>query len=434
LVIAVGKSRKSLQWKNTELDWGELTKRLHEPKRTAETVAEYDKMGKDARGEAKDVGGFVGGKLEGERRVSGSVKERWLITLDADNAPQNMWSNITCLHDYRMACYSTHSHTPEKPRLRLVIPLARPVTPDEFVPLSRKVADEIGLDAMDPTTFELERLMYWPSVCSDGEYEYHEQDGPLLDPDEVLRSYGPNDAWKDATLWPRANGESKEVAIRTTTKLQDPTTKGGLIGLFCKAYSIPEVIDVYLSDVYEEGSTERYTYIPGTTSNGAVVYEDGKFLYSNHGSDPAGGRNCNAFDLVRIHLFGNQDEGFQENGDETLPSFKAMMKLASEDDLVNEMLLEEMEEDFGPIVTAENVEGGIAISDKDLAKAFAHYVKGEVIYSPALGFLVWDGHRFAEDNAAARIRIIQFIEELQQRIAAICFASQNEPKSNGVDS
>ena len=70
MVIAIGNSRKSIHWKNTELEWGDLTTHLREAKRTAETMAEYNEMDKDSKGECKDVGGFVGGKIEGERRVT----------------------------------------------------------------------------------------------------------------------------------------------------------------------------------------------------------------------------------------------------------------------------------------------------------------------------------------------------------------------------
>lgn len=229
--------------------------------------------------------------------------------------------------------------------------------------------------------------MYWPSVCKDGEYVFNKRDGHLLDLDEVLRSYGSGDAWKDATLWPRAESEGEHIRIPSTKKLQDPTTKDGLIGLFCRAYTIPDVIDTYLSDVYEEGLNGRYTYLLGTTSNGAVLFEDEKFLHSFHGSDPAMGRSYNSFDLVRIHLFGHLDEGHKDIKGVTRPSMQAMLALVSKDERVLELQDEELVQDFYPLIESKGEPINVDISDKGLARMFNLFVKGEVVFCPAIGFL-----------------------------------------------
>src|SRR5690606_2814329 len=75
------------------------------------------------------------------------------------------------------------------------------------------------------------------------------------------------------------------------------------------------------------------TYAAGSSSNGVVVYDDGLFVYSNHGTDPAGDKMLNAFDLVRIHMFGHLDETKAERDSRPsdLPSFKAMMDFAKAD-------------------------------------------------------------------------------------------------------
>ena len=87
-----------------------------------------------------------------------------------------------------MCCYSTHSHTGDSPRLRWVIPTDRPMTPDEYPAVARRVAQWLDIETMDPTTYEVARLMYWPTCSSDGEYEFREQDGPVLRVDDVLRT------------------------------------------------------------------------------------------------------------------------------------------------------------------------------------------------------------------------------------------------------
>lgn len=332
--IATAASRRSTRWKTQDVSWDWLLDRLRTVKRTGETVAEYRRMSKDDQSERKDVGGFVGGALSGGRRVKGAVKERWLLTLDADEARPDDWDDFSSLYDWRMALYSTHSHTPERPRLRWIIPLRRAVSPEEYQAVARKVAELIGIDTMDVTTYEPERLMYWPSAPEDGEYLFHEQDGPVLDPDRVLRSYGEGDAWKDTALWPISRRE-QAVVVREAQRQGDPETKPGLVGKFCRAFDVPAAIDRWLSDVYEPcdaGTGGRYTYTKGSTSGGAVLYDGGKFLYSHHATDPAGGHLCNAFDLVRLHLFGAQDAGQERQEITQRPSYKAMCDMVAGDE------------------------------------------------------------------------------------------------------
>ena len=62
------------------------------------------------------------------------------------------------------------------PRLRILIPLDRTVSADEYEPIARKLAFDLGIQMADPTTFEPSRLMYWPSCCADSEYFYKTAD------------------------------------------------------------------------------------------------------------------------------------------------------------------------------------------------------------------------------------------------------------------
>lgn len=330
--IATAPSRSSKRWRTTEVSWDWLLDRLRTPKRTGETVAEYRRMTKEEQSHRKDVGGFVGGAIEGGRRVSGAVRERWLLTLDADDAKADDWEEVTSLYDWRMCVYSTHSHTPERPRLRWIIPVRRAMTPEEYQACARKMAELIGMDTMDPTTFQPERLMYWPSCSEDAEYVFHEQDGPILNPDELLRLYGPGEAWKDVSLWPLGQRE-QEVVVREAKRQGDPESKPGIVGRFCRVYDVPAAIDRWLSDKYEEcdNAPGRYTYRLGSSAGGAVLYDHDKFLYSHHATDPAGGQLLNAFDLVRVHLFGEQDAGHEQVSIEKRPSYKAMSAMVSED-------------------------------------------------------------------------------------------------------
>lgn len=336
--IAVARTRKATNWKNMQVNWSELVKRLSKPKRTAETFAEYQAMPKKQRDEIKDVGGFVGGTLKGGRRKAENVSWRHLVTLDADNVKGDIWANLELLFDFACVMYSTHSHSPEKPRYRLVFPLKRPVTAEEYQPIARWIADKLGMEQFDSTTFQAHRLMYWPSVSQDGEYVFKVQDGPWLDPDEVLATY---EDWRDPSYWPESEEEAK-ARKKQAERQGDPWEKPGMVGAFCRTYSIYEAIETFLADIYEPVGENRYTYIPGTSTGGLVVYDDGKFAYSHHGSDPASGKLCNAFDLVRIHKFGHLDEEADpETPVNRLPSYQEMVRFAANDENVRRVLGEE---------------------------------------------------------------------------------------------
>ena len=339
ITIAVGRSRKETNWKNKEMFWSELVSKLRETKRTDEAYEEYKKLSKSDKDEIKDVGGFVGGTLKGGRRKADSIVWRQIITLDADFVKGDLWSAVESIFGYGCVMYSTHSHTPTRPRLRLVIPLKRAVTPDEYQAIARRIAADIGIDFFDDTTYQPHRLMYWPSTSKDGEYVFKYLDEEWLDPDEVLNRYSD---WKDSSYWPESS-KSKLDRKRQAEKQGNPREKNGIVGAFCRTYSVIDVIEKYLKDVYSPcDNPNRYTYIEGSSSGGLVIYENGDFAYSHHGTDPVSGRLCNAFDLVRLHKFGDLDIDAKDGTPVAkLPSYLAMQELATEDTEVKKLIAQE---------------------------------------------------------------------------------------------
>lgn len=333
--LATGRSRKETSWKNKELSWSALVEKLSVTHYTAEPYAEYLITKKVRQDEIKDIGGFVGGYLTGGRRKASSVRTRSLLTLDIDHGKPGFWEDFILAYGCAACLYSTHKHSPESPRLRLIIPLSREVFADEYVAIGRRLAGVCGIDAFDHTTFEPSRLMYWPSTAQNGIFESQFQDGPWLDPDRVLASYR---NWKDSSEWP-VSSRVGDLIERTIKKQGDPLEKPGVIGAFCRTYSIAEVIGAYLSGIYESCDLEnRYTYKEGSTTAGLVVYDD-KYAFSHHGTDPASGRLCNAFDLVRHHLYGLKDEDAREGTPGVrLPSYLAMLDLAVADSKVRVQL------------------------------------------------------------------------------------------------
>lgn len=327
--IAIAQSKLAKKWKNTEISWDDFCNRLRVPVRTPETTAEYLQFSKAQKDAAKDVGGYVFGYLKDGRRKKDTVVYRHAVTLDADNPIDTFLDAVKkVLARYAYILYTTHSSTKEAPRYRLVIPLSQKTEPEAYEAIARRMAQDISMDSFDPTTFEPSRLMYWPSCSKDGEYKAYIHPGDFINPDDVLKRY---DDWRDASTWPMAKTEI--TIIHGGGKQQDPTTKNGVIGAFCRAHSIEDAIEKFLPDVYApvENMPGRYTYRQGSTSGGLVTY-DGKFAYSHHATDPASGLDCNAFDLVRIHKFGALDDNCRDDTPiGKRPSFKAMQDFASKD-------------------------------------------------------------------------------------------------------
>lgn len=331
IIIATGRSRSARCWKSDKLTWSALTNKLAEPTVTNETAAEYAKMSKADQGQKKDVGGFVGGYIpKNGRRVRGSVKERYLITLDADNPGDDFIVDLDMeLGGMEYVLYSTHSHTADNPRYRVIIPVDRPMTPDEYQAVSRRIADNIGIEFFDPSTHQAERLMYWPSHPKDVEYVYLHSEGSLVSVDTYLSTYRD---WRDTSLWPTSDKES-QIRLDAAKKQGNPLEKKGLIGAFCRCYSITEAIHKFLPEVYEPTAVEdRYTYVAGSSVGGLVIYDNDTFAYSNHATDPISGKLVNAFDLVRIHLFGAKDiDEDPATAVTKLPSYKDMIDFVIED-------------------------------------------------------------------------------------------------------
>lgn len=345
LQISTAGSRKSLHWPKSEILWSELTEKLKTPVRSTETLEQYLALAKPRQDELKDVGGFVGGTFTGDRRKAACVEGRDLLTLDLDSIPAGQTDDILrrvgglgCA----AAVYSTRKHAGYAPRLRIIVPVDHTATADEYEPAARKLASLIGIEFCDPTTFDAERLMYWPSCCLDSQYIYQVYDQPFCSLAGLLGMYGD---WKDISQWPQVPG-SDAVERRRLAKQEDPTLKRGIIGAFCRTYSILQAMERFIPRMYEETDMPgRYTYTGGETTGGALVYDGDLYLYSYHSHDPCCRQLVNAFDLVRLHLYGDRDSEAKEGTpNNKLPSFAAMSRLALEDPPVAELLAREKHE------------------------------------------------------------------------------------------
>lgn len=380
IIISTGASRQAKVWTPQTLLISELYAKLQTPARGQETLDAYMSMQKAQQDTLKDVGGFVGGEIVGGRRKVGSVKGRDVLTLDLDHIPAGQTDTVLRRVE-GLGCgycvYSTRKHSLAAPRLRIVVPLDRTATPDEYEAIARKLAEMVGIEMADPSTFEPSRLMYWSSCCADSEYVYQVGDKPLLSADGMLGLYAD---WRNVAAWPQVPGTEK-APKRLAARQGDPEEKQGVIGAFCRTYDVLQAMEAFLPGVYEPvpGFDDRYTYTGGSTTGGAIIYDGGKFLFSHHATDPCGGRLVNSFDMVRLHKFGDQDDDAAPGTfTNQLPSYKAMLDLCKRDTAVSDLLHKERGAEILEAFQKTETGNPVTPNDAELAM-FLGGLKGEVL-------------------------------------------------------
>lgn len=418
ILISAAGSRKAALWQKQNLYWSDFVDKLRTPTRSTETLAEYLALPKGKQDDLKDIGGFVAGELKDGRRKAVNVIGRDLIALDLDNLQPGATRETLCRVEglgCGYAVYSTRKHEEARPRLRVIVPLNRRVTADEYEPLARRLAAIIGIEQCDSTTFDASRLMYWPSCCADGQYVFQYGDKPFLSADGILALYTD---WRNYAEWPQVPGQDKERQ-RALNKQQDPLTKPGVVGAFCKTYDIYGVMEKFLRGEYEacDDASGRFTYVGGSTVGGAVIYENGKFIYSHHATDPGSGKLLNAFDFLRVHKFSELDgDAKPDTPANKLPSYVAACECAVADDVVATVLNKERYdkavEAFGEVRLEESADwlkslatsaqsGKIAKTIDNLLVILGNdpFLKGRIAFDEfanrgvVLGALPWDSRK-----------------------------------------
>lgn len=338
--FSLGRGRSLAKAKNKALPWSLFCKQFKTPVKTGERFRDYLKLPHEEQVALKGTNGwFYRTQIDGERRNRSSGKPSDLITLDFDYATPEFIAKIEAgeiLPGTAFLVHSSRRHTDEKPRIRMMIPVAEPIENDTYGAVSRIVCQLIDpeMRMVDLVSFRPAQMMFMPTTSKDGDWFFHQQDGSALACAPILEDFSKRVGdWRDYKNLPTTPHERLR---ERADKAENPTEKKGVVGDFCRAYDVPAAIEKFLPDVYEpvhDGSAKpRYTYLGGTTTNGAVVEDDGLFLYSHHGSDPCGDQLVNAFDLVRIHKFGKQDEKIDpETPVVKLPSFAAMIEFCQSD-------------------------------------------------------------------------------------------------------
>ena len=272
----------------------------------------------------KGAAGWVcGAAFNPEYRHSDNFTERSLLSLDYDHLdPSQLEGVLVACRETAFLAYTTWSHTAERPRIRIWIPLSRGLARDEFEAVSRRFASRAGIELAARESHVPAQFMWRPCSQAGIPFEvWKDTDAPYLDVDKVLAEYAD---WKDRSTWPhRADGDSCHAKETVCSPLDKP----GIVGDFCRAFSISAAIARF--DLpYKPGSgQDRWTYTAGSRADGAVIYDEDTKLHSHHDTDPARGQH-NAYDLVRLHKYGALDSYEGDTSLSELPSSKAMHSFA----------------------------------------------------------------------------------------------------------
>ncbi len=327
LLYSVGSGLNFGRAHNRTESWPVFKRGFKTPIKTPEKLSTYNKLSDKEQIELKSLNGwFYRTQVQGKRRNRRSGMPANIITLDWDYATPDFVEMLQLglvLPEIEYFVHSSRRHTPEKPRLRMVILLKTPLSKEDYSAASRILAQKIDAEMtmVDKVSFRPAQMMFKPTVSIDSEYLFIENKGAPYDWETENDAWGD---WHDISILPICAGEKLR---ETSDKAEDPTEKTGMVGDFCRAYTIPEAIEAFDLPYDESGDADRYTFTGGTTANGMQVYDDGLFCYSHHGSDPACDQLLNAFDLVRIHKFGSQDD---DTDDEVSPSARPSWKSMTE--------------------------------------------------------------------------------------------------------
>ncbi|ARB05732.1 DNA primase [Synechococcus virus S-ESS1] len=280
IVFSLGTGDNLGKSRNVKEPISKFIDRFRKPHVTPEKYREYkaasDKRQRFLKGSA---GWFMRGGVEkGQNRNRNSIMPSQIVTLDIDYATPEFSEMLLAgeiLPGYRMIAHTTRSHTPEKPRFRIMVFLSGKVGRERYQAASRIIAQiaDPEMQWVDKVSFRPAQMMYMPTVSADMEkhYVFYEQKGRLLDHEEVIGQWEMlNGSADDIGNLPRAQGE--DMLRESQESAENPLEKTGPVGDFCRAYTITELVvgkdgeTGILADVYEpvewsQGAISRMSYL-----------------------------------------------------------------------------------------------------------------------------------------------------------------------------
>lgn len=335
----------------------------------------------------KDGRNYIAGRLldYNKPRGKGNIIDRCAVVLDCDDAtPEQVKNLCDAIKNLgvRSVVHSTYTSTPDKPRVRVVIPLANDVVPGDYVALCKALMSHLNMVTWDESCAQAERAMYMPAK-RDG-YWATFTDGPLMNGVEWLKAHKPA---------PKQRTSRGNVAKRD--KRRNPKSDAGIQGAFNRVYTIADAIEEF--DLpYEPCREGRWTFYGSHSEGGLRLVEDREDLcISEHAnSDPAcfidgngSHRALSSFELCAVHLYGDGD-------DTSLPpreraSMQKMAKRAAEDEGVR-VELGAPSDIEGKVGTVDVMWLFNNVDDVDLqARHAAEVLRDKLLYCEGLGWLVY---------------------------------------------
>ncbi len=360
LTVSFGKGDKAVITAVKSLPWADLAKAL-----TTEPPESDDKASR---------GWYIPASFNPVYRHGDNFVSRDAVTFDFDHVGMESWATVRQALDGLTLCmYTTHSHNENAPRFRVVVPLSRPTSFDEFQAISRKLAARFGIELAARESFTPPQMTYLPLRSPRGLFDSFIQNGSWADVDAILAEY---QCWTNPLEWPRrSTGDDLHAAIEGQTP---PDEKEGPVGRFCRAFRVADAISKFELPYKPGQATGRWTYTLGSVAEGAIEYDGGLKLHSHHDTDPARGQQ-NAFDVVRLHRFGHLDVGTDRSVQvQDLPSYRSMVELVSSLPECSEAKASDEFEDLGPLpaVTEEVVVNEAGVTERFLVRSAAEFGDG----------------------------------------------------------
>ena len=325
LAVATAPKRNSFHWEQGTTTWDEIKAWMESP------------------GTKKEAGNYILGSLEETtvahdrtkpdkrcrnlHRNKKALVTRSAITLDIDSPDKGFADAVQLTLPYQAILHTTFSSAPDDPRYRLIVATDRDLLPDEYIVAASAIMQMLGEHQFDHGSSEPERYMFRPAATEPGWYHYWCLGGDPASVDQLLEDFE-----EDLSSLPMPTPHKNK---------RNPFEIPGVVGAFNRAYEDWDLLIAEYDLPYERVSDDRYQLVGARSQAGMGPISGAEgFVYSHHSHDPAYGKTCSAFDLVRLHRFGTLDEDSKpQTPINKLPSNEAMLELATTDHRVTAQLV-----------------------------------------------------------------------------------------------
>ncbi|WP_159459411.1 AAA family ATPase [Caballeronia concitans] len=154
--------------------------------------SDFMALGKAERNEAKQRDPFIAwGAFDGDKRTRDALKYSSAVVLDFDDDTVELYAALergAVLAPFDYVAHTTRSHTPDAPRLRIIVPSGRDMAREERLAVTPDIASFFGAK-LDPGSAQAERAMYVPVQNQGAEYKsWAHRGGGYFNPDYYLVS------------------------------------------------------------------------------------------------------------------------------------------------------------------------------------------------------------------------------------------------------